>query len=596
MYEVSAAYINKLKSASVKQRRIRGQVDNIPFTENDILAESFQYSDIAVNSADIKLGGVFISTLNITFLESFTTQIARGTWKGRTITAHVDLLIDQQNDIWEQVPLKPYTIEEANHSALGVDVKAYDNMAKFDATIAMNTTAGSLYGMLTLACNNCGVTLGMTEEEVEALPNGTQILGLYPDSDIETWRDLVSWAALTAGGFATINRNGELEIRTWHAEPDLEIGINDRFTGGSWSDFSTNYTAVKIKYIESGTVGYYAEEQDTGLTLDLGSNPLMQYGVPETKEAQARAILTALQNMKYTPFKSQSLIDPALDLADVITYSDGIARNAKCCVMRLDFSFRNGATVQGYGKNPSLNGARDRHDKALAQAASQQKSQGITYYTYVNTRAVALTTTAQRLYKISFATVEQTDVDLWHEVKWDVETVNDTPVNIIYEYYLDGVKFDYEPEETWSDGIHTMPHPFWLMDVEGGLTHEWEVRAKLTSGSATAAIGDVHALLKGQKLVGAVAFDGNIEVEDEYTPFNIGQAIIDLTDNVAITRKTAGQALALSDTNAAWIIGQNIVTLAENMNLTGRAIQYNRITTDGDRRVTNDGDPRTTSH
>ena len=579
MYEVSAAYIAKMKSASVKRRRIRGFVDNIPFTENDIMAGSFQYSDIAVNSADIKLGGVFVSTLRLTFLKGFTSQFGRGTWRGRTITASVGLLVDQENDTWEDVPLKPYTIDEANHSEIGIDVTAYDAMAKADTPLNFTTTSGSMYSILAMGCSICGITLGMTEEEVEALPNGAYTLGLHPENDCETWRDIISWLAITAGGFACINRSGALEIRTWKSEADLEIGINDRFAGGNWSDFETYYTALRAQNAD-GSVTYIAIPQDDGLTMDIGMDPFLQYGTEEVKAAMRQNILQAIQALRYIPFSSTSLIDPALDLGDVILFSNGIANGSTGCVMRIDFSYSKGATIKGYGKNPSLNGARSKQDKAISQAANQSKSQGLTYYTYRSTQAISLTETPQRLYRIAFTAAEETTVELWHEVKWQTEADGDEPVAIKYEYYLDGVKFDYEPEDTWPDGYHTMPHPYWLQEVEGGILHYWEVRASATGGTATADRGDVHALLRGQKLVGEVKFDGNIEITDEFEPFVAGFDIVALSDSISLDTQTP-QTISLSDSVTAFVAGFEIVGLADNVRLRTAYVQFNIVSEDG---------------
>ena len=599
MYSVSQDYINKLKSIGVKRRRIRGSIGSVNFTENDILENSFSYTDIAVKSADIKLGGVFIGSLKLTFLQRVTNLIPRGSWKGRELNITIGLYLgkDQnQQEIWEDIPIKPFTISEANHSALGMDVEAYDEMNKFDVPIQMAVTSGNLYGMASLSCQECGVTLGMTAEEMAALPNGDQILGLYPDSDIETWRDLISWIAVTIGGFATINRDGELVFRTWKdgQNADIEIGINDRFEGGTWSDFSTNYSAVQLINMEDGTPMYYAVTQDNGLTMDLGSNPLLQYGIPAVREAQCRNILNAIQNLKYVPFSSTSLIDPALDLGDVILYSDGIADDSVCCVMRMDFSFSKGATIKGYGKNPAQNGAKSSQDKAISAAAKGSKAQGITYYPYINTTAISLTTTAQRLYRIAFATADTTDVELWHEVKWNVTTANNTPVEITYEYYLDGVKFDYEPVDTWDEGYHSMPHPYWLLEVSGGEVHYWEVKAKINGGSATASIGDVHALLKGQKLVGKVKFDGNIEITDEYTPWRKHKNFVSLVDTPVIRKIAVNPNISVSDTCTAWRKHKSVVALNDNVSLTAQAVQYTRITEDGNTRITEDGSERLT--
>lgn len=599
MYPVSQSYIDKLKSKDTKIRRIRGYVDSVAFTENDVLDGSFSYTDMCVKSSEIKLGGVFIATLNLTFLQSFVNRFPRGSWKDRVITCSIGLFLGydaNEQEIWESVPVKPYIIDDPQHSELGLDVVAYDAMHKFDKPIEMTTTSGNLFGMATLACNACGVTLGMTSEEMAALPNGDQILGLYPDSDIETWHDLISWIAVTIGGFATINRDGELVFRAWKngQNADIEIGVNDRFTGGIWSDFSTNYSAVQLTNMEDGTPMYYAVTPDNGLTMDLGSNPLLQYGIPDVREAQCRNILNAIQNLKYVPFSSTSLIDPALDLGDVILYSDGIADDAVCCVMRMDFSFSKGATVKGYGKNPAQSGAKTPQDKAIAQAAKGSKAQGITYYPYINTTAVSLTTTAQRLYRIAFATADTTDVELWHEVKWNVTAENNTPVEITYEYYLDGVKFDYEPVDTWTDGYHSMPHPYWLLEVSGGETHYWEVKAKINGGSAVASIGDIHALLKGQKLVGSVKFDGNIEITETYEPFTFGLDTATFVDTPVISKIAVNPNVTASDVFEPFTFGLEVAPLVDTQVLTAQTLQYTRVTEDGNTRVTEEGDVRLT--
>ena len=591
MYEVSSAYLAKLKSVGKKTRRIRGSIGSVNFTENDILENSFSYTDVAVKSSDIKLGGVFIGSLKLTFLQSFMSNIPRGTWKGRVITCSVGLFLgldENQQEIWEDVPLKPFTISEANHSALGIDITAYDDMSKFDATIQMSVTTGTVYGMAYLACQNCGVTLGMTAEEMEELPNGDQTLSLYSENDIETWRDLISWIGVTIGGFATINRSGELEFRTWKdgTYPDIEIGVDDRFTGGKWSDFSTNYSAVSLTDIEAGVPLYYSVTPDNGLTMDLGANPLLQYGVDSIKEERCRNILTALQNLKYVPFSSSSLIDPALDLGDIIKYAAGIANNAISCVMRLDFSFYKGATVKGYGKDPSLNGARSAQDKAIAAAAKNTKEQGITYYPFVNSRAVTLNTTPQRLYRIAFATADTTNVELWHEVKWNVRG---SDVQITYEYYLDGVKFDHEPIDTFGGGYHSMPHLWFLNDVEGGITHQWEVKASVNQGSASVAIGDIHAVLKGQKLVGSVKFDGNLEFTEEYTAIVAGMPIVSIDESVDIDR-IIPIPITPSDTYSAIVAGMPVVSLDDNFSITREKEKFYLITEDGDNLATEDGD------
>lgn len=566
MYSVSQAYINKLKSVSKKTRRIRGTIGSVDFTENDILDNSFSYTDIAVKSADIKLGGVFIGKMQLTFLNSFANSIARGTWRGLTITCSIGLFLGYDNndqEVWEDVPIKPYVIDEANHTSIGVDIVAYDNMSKFDSSIIMGTSSGSLYGFASLACQSCGVILGMTAGEMEALPNGNQSLGLYPDNDVETWRDLISWIAVTIGGFATIDRLGRLVFRNWSDTAVLSIGIDDRFEGGTWSDFATNYSAIKVTNIEDGTIGYYSVTPDNGLTLDIGANPLLQYGVENVKTAQRRAILNAVQNLKYVPFTSSSLLDPAFDLGDVITYPNGIANNSKCCVMRIDFSYRKGATLKGYGKNPSLNGARSANDKAISQNARNSKSNGISYFPYVNAEAISLTTSEVSLYELEFAVSEETTVTLWHEIKILSALASDTQ-QITLHYYYDGELNDYEPINTYGeDGYHMFKGDFYLLKVSARGSHTWEVRALIDGGTASIAIGDIRALMMGQKMDASAGGDGNINLTDEFEPLTLGQTVLTerFTESINLTTEPSVEKIY-------------------------------RVTEDGDLRKTEDGDTR----
>ena len=596
MYPVSSDYITKLTDISKKERRIRGFVDNIAFTENDILEGSFSYTDIAVKSADIKLGGVFVGSLSLTFLKSFmdSSGIARGSWREKVISFSIGLKV---GNTWVDIPMKSYTIDEANHSALGVDIVAYDKMSKFDASISMSTTTGKIYDLANLACQTCNVTLGMTQQEMEALPNGEYVLSIHEGSDIETWRDLISWIAVTMGGFATINRDNALVFRNWHTTADIEIDRNNRFTGGSWSDFETNYTAIKTTNMEDGSVWYDAIAEDTGLTLDIGANPLIQYGTEGVKQTMRQNILNAVQNLKYVPFKSISLIDPCLDLGDVISYTDGIANNSLCCVMRIDFQYSKGVTLQGYGKNPSLNGARSAQDKAIAAAAGSNKANELTYYTFVNAEAKTIDTSEVSLYSLRFSTAQRTTVEWWHEMKVLSALGGASSQALTLAYYLDDELMDYDPVDTWNiNGYHTVHLGGWFENVEPSISHKFEVRAVVSSGTATIGIGDLHVLLKGQAMNASDKFDGTITLTDDITPFLLGRLIASLTESTVTLDLHRPLAVTVNDTIYTYTLGRLIAPLTETeARLSAEQVRYTRITEDEEYvRITEDGGIRLT--
>lgn len=72
----------------------------------------------------------------------------------------------------------------------------------------------------------------------------------------------------------------------------------------SYSDFVTRYTAVSSTNQISQIAEYVAMEKDDALTMNLGVNPLMQFGLKSVREKMLREILTALQKVNYVPFDS----------------------------------------------------------------------------------------------------------------------------------------------------------------------------------------------------------------------------------------------------------------------------------------------------
>lgn len=570
MYPVSQDYIDKILSASVKRRRIRGTIDGVAFTENDVLAASFKYSDIAVSSSDIKLGGVFVGQLNLTFLSSFASGITRGTWRKKVINLTIGLRLGE--DVWEDVHLKPYIIDDANYSALGVDVKAYDNMAKFDKNIHIDASSGTLYEFALLACNACRVTLGLTRSQMEALPNGTETFSLYPNNDIKTWRDLISWIAVTCCCFATIARDGSLVFKTWGDTPVIEIDKFNRFAGGTWSDFETYYTGLSIVNMEDEKTEYYGMQTDDGLTMNLGSNPLMQYGTNEVKTRQRMAILTALQNLRYVPFKSNSLIDPCLDLGDVISYVGGIAdEESICCVMRIDFSYSKGVTLQGYGKNPALIGAQSKTDKDLSGLMSKTSENEIITHTFINAAQIDLGEDIETsILNIKFATINPTVVTLLHEIILDVEaTSQDDIVSCQVLYYLNDDLISYSPVTTWNnDGKHLLPLMYFLDTLEGGTRYEWEVRLLLSGGTATIDQENIHAFLQGQGLVAVEAWDGFVECEDEYTPIALHDTLTTSLSDTAVVSFITPMSDTVSDTYTPIALHDSLTTsLSDNVSI-----------------------------
>lgn len=521
MYSVSQDYIDIMQAGNSIRRSLIGTVDNISFTGDDILQGSFSYSGKIVNSTDVKLGGVFIQTIKFSFLKSFSDTINRGSWKGREIEISIGLWIDSEED-YEYVPLGVFTVDDAMHSAVGVDITAYCNMSKFDTSRGMaQTTTGTLYEIASLACSNCGVTFGMTAEEFADLPNGTGVFGIYQPNDIENWHDVISWIAVTVCGYATMNRDGELEFRTWKDSSEMNISQDVRFDDGLYSDFETFYTGISVVNMQTEKTEYMGMPVDNGLTMNIGSNPFLQFGTDEVRTQRKQAILLGLQNFRYVPFSVSTFLDPAFDLGDVFTFTGGRASNSVCCVMSIDYSFASGLKLAGYGNDPALANARSKVDKNLAGLLGQTEAKTFQYYTYINADDIEDITDEETIGAFHFATLETTTVTVWHEIQLDCTLDDaDDPMQVIVHYYLNGVEEAYTPIMTiGEDGIHTLNYNYFLTGIACGMRNEWTATVECIGGSADIDANGVHICLSGQGLVGEEAFIGLIEASDEMPLF-----------------------------------------------------------------------------
>ena len=235
---------------------------------------------------------------------------------------------------------------------------------------------------------------------------------------------------------------------------------------------------------------------------------------------QVSAVLNAIQNLVYVPFSSTSLIDPALDLGDIILYSDGIADDSVCCVMRMDFSFSKGATVKGYGKNPAQSGARSTQDKALTQAMSKTKENELVIHAYENAQNYTIGDgQREAVIIIDFSTMKPTTVVTWAEINLDLDITDESGVaSVTAFYYLNGQLQTYKPVGSWNnDGMHLLNLMFQLRSLEGCGQYEWRVALQVDGGSAFIDRGKIHSELEGQVLVAVDEFDGRMILTETYT-------------------------------------------------------------------------------
>ena len=586
MYAVSEAFLEAMKKP-VQHSRLRGSVKasawNYYFTEDNIQKGSFSLTNQCSGNDNVEIGTVYIGELNVTFVN---LGMQRYSLKDGVITPTYYLLTD---DGWEPVPLGVYRINEANWTQWGVEITAYDNMVLFDKRLSMSSSSGRLYDFLSLACQACRVGLGMTEAEVNALPNGMMTLAVYPENDIETYRDLVSWCAQTAGGYATMDREGKLVIRQYGVEPVDTIDNYNRLTGAKFSDFETRYTGMSCVNIAEKTTTYYSVGYDDGLTYNLGSNPLLQFGTEEVILANRTAVLNALAVIKYVPCEVTMIGTPAYDLGDILVFSDGIADGEKIsCITKFDWTFGGGYSVTCVGDNPALASARSKTDKDISGLMSQSDEDTMKYYNYMNAAELLIADGEKKnVIVFDYITTKTTHIDFHAEIKftmetteeWDEETYteNDGIVNVTY--YIDGEEItDYHPVDTYTDGVFLL-HLLKTWYSSGNLLSRFTVRIELAGGSMFIERGDCRAYIAGQGLVGEDGWDGSVHVDQEVVPRDFGIIIKDFEESIEnknVTPSESGMNQQITKLNFMKTIFKRFTDAVGSSVLHRFSVPYNR--------------------
>ena len=375
---LSQGFLDKMK-APAQRRRLTGPIGTTTLYPENIIKSTAKISMQCSDNNDIQIGQVYIGQLNITLRG---LNIPSGTYKGKEIVLYEGLEVSEKPSTYEDVLLGHFFIEKPEWSTEGIECVCYDAMRKFDKSMSLSTTTGKLYYFISLACQRCGVTLGMTQQQIEAMPNGNETLYIYKENDMSEYRDLISWCAQTMGANALINRDGHLVFKNYNMNDVYTFTAKDRIGSGSkHSDFVSYYTGISMVNIEQQTTSYYGLQQDTGSVMNLGSNPLLQ-PVDDSQAAMAaievlrRRILTAISIMHYTPFKVKIHRPMVFDLMDVIVLTGGLIGNSPItsCITKMDWSFLGGYSISCSGSDPALASAKSKTDKNLSGLMSGNKN------------------------------------------------------------------------------------------------------------------------------------------------------------------------------------------------------------------------------
>ena len=377
MYSASAQYLSAITSDTV-ELGWSGTITTVggntyTFTKDNMSPDSSSITR-TLSTQKLKIGQAWTAGLT---LELILPGVSRYELYGASIS-----ISNTVTGASDTIPMGQFTVISASQTADHINLSANDNMIKFEDvnfSAASYSTVQTPYNWLTQMCTLCGVTLGNTQAEIEALPNGKRKTG-FADcvTDAETWRDVLSYITAYLGSNALIGRDGKLYIVQYSSTSIETVSEILRYSS-DLSDYRTTYDGLYAVYKNDGVQEYVSNTNTGGLVLDLGTNPFLQFSNDQNREDALQEIIDAWDGIYYVPFNSSVAIIPILDPGDVITFTGNQADAYDYgAVTQITYGFNGDMTVVCAGENPILADAQDRFTKTVAGlAADHQNGQEI---------------------------------------------------------------------------------------------------------------------------------------------------------------------------------------------------------------------------
>lgn len=571
MYPVSNDFITAMLQP-VLQSKISGTIDSVAFTEAHILRGSLKISGQNAEMDNISIGTAASKELEITFLHSL--GLTRTTLYGKSISLTYKLKL--ANNTYEDLPMGTYIITEANWTLRGIEVTAYDVMSKFDKyfdeTTAEYPMSARPYQMIEWVCEQQGVEFGMTEQEVQALPNGT-IYMEYVKGTAQTYREFIAYLAAACGCFAIIDRTNKLIFKRYSGAQYDSYGATERLTGGSFSDFMTRYNAYTVQDFASGQNVVVKTNQYVGLSMDLGRNPFLNSA---SKAVLRPNVLTELANINFAPFSCRFNFPPIYDLGDCIKLTGGIGDDNPHVINYFSWNYNVALTLEGYGKNPALAQAISQLDKEISGVANFTDLMATGYITATNRSEIEIDDSKKKVL-VSMAAQSS---KIAEGVFTCMIPINVTEAGSVTFYH----ELGFEPLREETVDLEVGEHIITLHDYmtfPAGVATNFRIRVQASEGFE----GTVDEFAARSSLLVPSAqqatFDGNIIIDEEAIRWNITEPTFKVDDETISVDTQVPTGDTLSDTASEYSISESLFDSADEfMRMLVRYIAADRVLED----------------
>ncbi len=376
MYDISSAYIEAVQASTrtdaiVIEMYTEDLVLSCTLTDEDIESGTVSVARQCVNNTYFEWGAVYSSSL------SFQTRSSSvSVFSVCGMYCKVYYKIKLANGSWETVPVGVFRVSEGTLTRQVLTITAYDCLSLLDkdglywdvgeTRQPYTHLQNALLGNYTWYSANGGtpidITLGNTQSEIEALPNGQLFV---PIPDLTTPREYISAVAEILGCYVEADREtpNQIVLKQFSTETCRTIEISHRFEYSISVDWDRpSSLSSEVYYDDYGSelsASYnYVVEGETGASVTGFYRILMDNAIlnlsGESKVKQVLnnliSLLEVLNAGEYLPISFTMPVDPSLDPGDMLRIYYGSTSN-RLLVGGVSWRYRNQETVTAIGGN-----------------------------------------------------------------------------------------------------------------------------------------------------------------------------------------------------------------------------------------------------
>ena len=521
MYDVSEEYKRAIASDHVKSR-VSGTMtlkNGVVYEISDanIQSKSLRISRRCTNNGKFNLGTAYMSQMNMTVLMDIDRYSVYG--------AKIKLSLFQklQDDSEEEIKLGEFFVNSPKRDRKSIAITAYDAMNKFDIML-QEDAIGTPYELLTYLCSVCNVTLGNTNPEIAGMPNGNRTMKISPEN-LDTCRDALAIISKMLAGYAIIDRNGCLTIKTFATVSMGNIPAGKR-EKSNIADYETYFVGAKGRFLINGVyqdLSAISAVYDSGILLDIGDVPIYQANAREC-EAALVEIVAYLDHVRYTPCKVTMISDAALDPGDALTLQN--VNNSKDSVLTIftatTWSHHASMELISEGYDTVTQSVSSYAVKMISTLEKEADNEEIRFYRFTNAQPIYIgNADTKKIIDIRFASNKPTIVIFNTEISMSIETTADSlgffDAECKVQYRYNDVNIDdYEPKETWVDGNHLL-HLLYTFEIQSVTMNHLEVFITMNGGSMAIPSAHIKSSVYGQGLVASDTWDGTIDIRQVVT-------------------------------------------------------------------------------